>query len=140
MFTNGVFDLLHVGHVDYLERARRLGNRLVVAVNSDASARRLGKGKDRPINREFDRAAMLAALRTVDAVCLFDEDTPAALVAELLPDILVKGGDYRIEDVAGRAEVEAFGGRVEVLPFVEGYSTTSLLHRIRTIEEGSHDR
>lgn len=131
VFTNGVFDLLHRGHVDYLERARALGDALVVAVNDDASARRLGKGPDRPLNRGADRAYVVAGLACVDAVCLFGEDTPRELVADLLPDVLVKGGDYRVEDVAGREEVEAVGGRVELIPFVTGYSTTSLVEKIR---------
>lgn len=131
VFTNGVFDLLHRGHVDYLERARSLGDALVVGVNDDASARRLGKGPDRPLNTAADRAYLVAALACVDAVCLFGEDTPRDLVAELLPDILVKGGDYRLEAVAGREEVEAAGGRVELIEFVTGYSTTSLVERIR---------
>jgi rfaE bifunctional protein nucleotidyltransferase chain/domain len=131
VFTNGVFDILHRGHVAYLKEARELGDVLVVGVNTDASARRLGKGTDRPFNPEEDRALVLAALECVDAVCLFDEDTPRALVADLLPDVLVKGGDYRLPDVAGREEVEAAGGRVALIPFLEGYSTTDLVQRIR---------
>ncbi len=131
VFTNGVFDLLHRGHVDYLQRARALGDALVVAVNTDASVRRLGKGEDRPLNAESDRAFLLAGLECVDWVCLFDEDTPRPLLAELLPDVLVKGGDYAPEEVAGREEVRAAGGRVEIIPFTPGYSTTDLLRRIR---------
>lgn len=131
VFTNGVFDLMHRGHVSYLSRARALGDILVVGVNTDASARRLGKGPDRPMNGERDRALVLAALESVDVVCLFDEDTPRELVAELLPDVLVKGADYRLADVAGREEVEAAGGQVVLIPFVEGYSTTDLVQRIR---------
>lgn len=131
VFTNGVFDLLHRGHVAYLNEARELGDALVVGVNTDASAKRLGKGSDRPLNREMDRALVLASLECVDAVCLFDEDTPQALVAELLPDVLVKGGDYALWDVAGREAVEAAGGRVALIPFLEGYSTTELVLRIR---------
>jgi len=131
VFTNGVFDLLHRGHVAYLDAARGLGDALVVGVNTDASARRLGKGADRPLNAEMDRALVLAALECVDAVCLFDEDTPQSLVSELLPDVLVKGGDYALWDVAGREEVEAAGGRVTLIPFLEGYSTTDLIQRIR---------
>lgn len=131
VFTNGVFDLLHPGHVAYLEDARALGDALVVAVNSDASARRLGKGPGRPLNPAADRARVLAALACVDAVCLFGEDTPRELVAELLPDVLVKGGDYTPEGVAGREEVEGAGGSVAVLPFREGYSTTTLVERMR---------
>jgi D-glycero-beta-D-manno-heptose 1-phosphate adenylyltransferase len=131
VFTNGVFDLLHRGHVLYLQRARELGDALVVGVNTDASARRLGKGSDRPLNRELDRALVVAALECVDAVCLFDEDTPRELVARLLPDVLVKGGDYELSQVAGREEVEAAGGEVSLIPFLEGYSTSGLLRRIR---------
>ena len=131
VFTNGVFDLLHPGHVDYLERARALGKHLIVAVNSDASVRRLEKGGDRPINDEQVRLTMLAALQAVDAVCLFDEETPRSLIAQVLPDVLVKGADYQLEEVVGRSEVEAAGGRVELLPFLEGHSTTALLRRIR---------
>ncbi len=131
VFTNGVFDLLHRGHVDYLFRARALGDRLVVGVNSDASARRLGKGLGRPVNPVDDRCYVLAGLGCVDAVTVFEEDTPAALVAELVPDILVKGGDYRPEAVVGRRVVEEAGGRVVILPLVEGRSTTDLVRRIR---------
>ena len=131
VFTNGCFELLHPGHVSYLAAARALGARLVVGVNTDDSARRLGKGHGRPHVSERDRAVVVAALDSVEAVCLFDEDTPRELIAELLPDVLVKGGDYALEDVVGRAEVEAAGGRVELIPFIEGYSTTELLERIR---------
>jgi rfaE bifunctional protein nucleotidyltransferase chain/domain len=131
VFTNGVFDILHRGHVAYLNEARGLGDALVVGVNTDNSARRLGKGPDRPVNTHADRALVVAALECVDAVCLFDEDTPRTLVAELLPDVLVKGGDYALWDVAGREEVEAAGGKVVLIPFLEGYSTTDLVQRIR---------
>ena len=138
VFTNGCFELLHPGHVTYLAAARALGAQLVVAVNTDDSVRRLGKserrsdkGDDRPVVRERDRAVVVAALDSVDAVCLFDEDTPRDFIAELLPDVLVKGGDWALDEVVGRAEVEAAGGRVELIPFLEGYSTTELLSRIR---------
>ena len=131
VFTNGVFDLLHAGHVAYLEEARALGDVLVVGVNSDASVRRLGKGDERPWMSEDDRAALVASLRCVDAVCLFGEDTPRELLAELLPDVLVKGADYALEDIVGRTEVEAAGGRVERIPLLEGRSTTELIRRIR---------
>ncbi|MDA0330011.1 MAG: D-glycero-beta-D-manno-heptose 1-phosphate adenylyltransferase [Gemmatimonadetes bacterium] len=131
VFTNGVFDILHAGHISCLTAARSLGDALVVGVNSDASARRLGKGLGRPINGEGDRAFLLAALEAVDAVCIFEEDTPATLVAALLPDVLVKGGDYDRKDIVGREAVEAAGGRVEVVPYVEGYSTTYFVERIR---------
>jgi rfaE bifunctional protein nucleotidyltransferase chain/domain len=131
VFTNGCFDLLHRGHVAYLAEARALGEALVVGVNTDASFRRLGKGPGRPVVAEEDRAYLLAALTGVDGVCLFDEDTPRALIARLLPDVLVKGGDYRLGDVVGREEVETSGGSVVLIPFVEGYSTTELIRRIR---------
>lgn len=131
VFTNGVFDVLHRGHAGYLEAARALGDALVVGVNSDASARRLGKGPGRPLNRGVDRATLVASLESVDAVCLFDEDTPARLIEELLPDVLVKGGDYSLDRVVGREAVEAAGGRVELIPFVDGFSTTELVERIR---------
>ena len=131
VFTNGCFDLLHPGHVAYLHAAQALGDALVVGVNTDDSVRRLDKGEDRPLRGQDDRALVLAALESVDAVCLFDEDTPRELVAALLPDVLVKGGDYAVEEVVGREEVEAAGGRVEIIPFVEGYSTTELIRRIR---------
>ena len=131
VFTNGCFDLLHRGHVAYLNTARGLGEILVVGVNTDASVRRLGKGGARPLVPEQDRAYVLASLACVDVVSRFDEDTPQALIAALLPDVLVKGGDYTAEEVVGRGEVEAAGGRVELIPFVEGYSTTALVQRIR---------
>ena len=131
VFTNGVFDVLHRGHVDYLARARALGDALVVAVNSDASVRRLGKGADRPVNPEDDRAYVIAGLEAVDWVTVFDEDTPRELVAALLPDVLVKGGDYTRDTIVGAEEVEAAGGRVEVIPLVPGRSTTQILQRVR---------
>ncbi len=131
VFTNGCFDLLHPGHVELLAAARALGDALVVAVNTDASVRRLNKGGERPYVAGPDRALVVAALESVDAVCLFDEETPRELIAELLPDVLVKGGDYALQDVVGRVEVEAEGGRVQLIRLVEGYSTTHLLDRIR---------
>ena len=131
VFTNGCFDLMHPGHVHYLAAARALGDALVVAVNTDDSVRRLGKGVGRPLVPEGDRALVLAALSSVDAVCLFAEDTPRELLSGLLPDVLVKGGDYAPHLVVGRDEVEAAGGRVELIPFVEGYSTTELVRRIQ---------
>lgn len=131
VFTNGVFDVLHRGHVEYLVAARALGDALVIGLNSDASARRLGKGADRPVNSQDDRAIVLAALACVDHIALFDEDTPQKLVAELLPDVLVKGGDYVPDDIVGRADVEAAGGRVVVIPLVSGRSTSDLLRKIR---------
>jgi len=131
VFTNGVFDVLHRGHVEYLSAARALGGALVVALNSDASARALGKGSDRPINNQDDRAIVMAALGCVDYVTLFDEPTPRTLIAALLPDVLVKGGDYTPDSIVGRDEVESAGGRVVVIPLIEGRSTSDLLQRIR---------
>ena len=131
VFTNGVFDLLHRGHVTYLEQARALGNSLVVAINTDASARRLGKGPDRPLNAEDDRMAVVAALGAVDLVVPFDADTPRALVAACLPEIIVKGGDYTADTTAGAAEVIAAGGRFVAIPFEHDRSTTALVGRIR---------
>jgi rfaE bifunctional protein nucleotidyltransferase chain/domain len=129
VFTNGCFDLLHRGHVEYLFAARELGDHLVVAVNGDASVRRL-KGDARPVVTLADRAYVLAGLGCVDAVTAFDEDTPRELIAALLPDVLVKGGDYRPEDVVGGEEVRAAGGEVIILPFVQGRSTTTILERL----------
>jgi len=131
VFTNGVFDVLHRGHVEYLNRARALGDVLVVGLNTDVSVRRLGKGAGRPVNPEDDRAYVLAGLAAVDWVTPFDEDTPRDLIAALLPDVLVKGGDYTRETIVGADEVEAAGGRVEVIPLVPGRSTTSILQRVR---------
>lgn len=131
VFTNGCFDILHRGHVEYLARARSLGDALIVGVNTDDSVRRLEKGRDRPFNREGDRALILASLEIVDAVSLFGEDTPMELLQDLVPDILVKGGDYRIDQVVGRDVVEKAGGEVRILPFLEGFSTTDLITRIR---------
>lgn len=130
VFTNGVFDILHVGHVRYLSKARKLGDALVVAINSDRSVREL-KGPSRPVVGEGERAEMLAALRCVDFVVVFDDISPRALIASLLPDVLVKGGDYTPEQIHGREEVEAAGGIVVTLPFIEGASTTSIIRRIR---------
>lgn len=133
VFTNGCFDLLHRGHVEYLYTARNLGDALVLGLNTDASVRRL-KGPARPVVPEGDRQAVIAALGCVDAVTLFDEDTPRALIAALLPDILVKGGDYRPEDVVGKAEAEAAGGKVMIIPFLEGRSTTGLIQKLQEQE------
>jgi D-beta-D-heptose 7-phosphate kinase/D-beta-D-heptose 1-phosphate adenosyltransferase len=129
VFTNGVFDLLHVGHVRYLTQARALGDALVVAINSDRTVREL-KGADRPVFNEAERAEILAALRVVDYVTIFDDVSPRGLIAELLPDVLVKGGDYGLDQIHGREEVEAAGGKVISLPFVEGSSTTTLIERM----------
>ncbi|WP_457306392.1 D-glycero-beta-D-manno-heptose 1-phosphate adenylyltransferase [Polaromonas sp. P5_E6] len=131
VFTNGVFDVLHRGHVTYLADARALGASLVVALNTDASARRLGKGPDRPLNNEHDRAAMMAALESVSLVTWFDEDTPLELIRELQPDLLVKGGDYDMDKLAETAVVKAYGGSARAIPFVDGYSTTALVKKIR---------
>ena len=131
VFTNGVFDILHRGHVTYLARARALGAALVVALNSDASVRRLGKGADRPVNLLADRLAVVAALEAVDLVTWFDEDTPLALIRACLPDILVKGGDWPVERIVGASEVAARGGRVESISFEHERSTSALLDRIR---------
>jgi rfaE bifunctional protein nucleotidyltransferase chain/domain len=131
VFTNGVFDLLHSGHVDVLRAARNAGDCLIVGVNSDASARRLNKGTERPVRSEQDRAYVLAALRMVDVVVLFDEDTPRELIAALTPDILVKGGDYTEADVAGADIVRARGGSVMIVPLTPGHSTTRIVERVR---------
>jgi rfaE bifunctional protein nucleotidyltransferase chain/domain len=131
VFTNGVFDLIHPGHVRYLRAARRLGDVLVVGVNSDRSARRLGKGRHRPLVGERDRAEVVAALEMVDFVAIFDEDTPYELIRALQPDVLVKGGDWSIDRIVGADLVLARGGVVKSLPFATGHSTTKLLQRAR---------
>jgi rfaE bifunctional protein nucleotidyltransferase chain/domain len=131
VFTNGVFDILHRGHVTYLAQARALGASLVVAANSDASARRLGKGADRPINRLEDRAAVLAALQAVDLVTWFDDDTPLALILACRPDVLVKGGDWKRDAIVGAEQVIAWGGTVHAIAFQFERSTTATLNRIR---------
>lgn len=131
VFTNGVFDVLHRGHVTYLEQARQFGASLVVAVNSDASVRRLGKGDERPLNPLDDRMAVLAALAAVDLVVAFDADTPRELIVACRPDVLVKGGDYTAATTAGAAEVVAAGGRFVAIPFATAHSTTALVRRIR---------
>ena len=131
VFTNGVFDVLHRGHATYLAQARALGASLVVALNTDASARRLGKGPDRPLNNELDRAAVIAALESSTLVTWFDENTPLELITALRPDILVKGGDYDMDTLAETAVVKANGGTAVAIPFVDGYSTTALVSRIK---------
>jgi rfaE bifunctional protein nucleotidyltransferase chain/domain len=131
VFTNGCFDLLHRGHVEYLFAARALGDALVIGLNTDVSVGRI-KGAGRPLTPEADRAVVLAALTCVDAVTFFDEDTPRELIAALLPDVLVKGGDYEPAQIVGRDEVEAAGGRVVVLPYLEGRSTTNILQRAQS--------
>ena len=130
VFTNGCFDILHVGHVRYLQAARALGDALLVAINSDGAVRAL-KGESRPVMNERERAEMLAALGAVSYVTIFDAISPRALIKELLPDVLVKGGDYDLDEIHGREEVEAAGGRVLSLPFIEGASTTDIIERIK---------
>ena len=131
VFTNGVFDVLHRGHVVYLAQARALGASLIVALNTDASVKRLGKGDDRPLNRDADRAVVMASQEAVSLVTWFDEDTPQALIGEIRPDILVKGGDYDMAKLPETRLVESWGGHALALPFVAGYSTTQLVNRIR---------
>jgi rfaE bifunctional protein nucleotidyltransferase chain/domain len=131
VFTNGVFDVLHRGHVTYLAAARQMGAALLVGVNSDSSARGLGKGPDRPLNGELDRMLVMAALQSVTYVVLFDELTPCELIERCRPDIYVKGGDYDMETLRETALVRSWGGRSLAIPFVDGYSTTSLVRRIR---------
>jgi len=130
VFTNGVFDLLHVGHIRYLAQARALGDALLVAINSDRAVREL-KGPNRPVFDEAERAEIIAALRHVDYVTIFDDVSPRKLIATLLPDVLVKGGDYQLDEIHGREEIEAAGGKVISLPFVDGASTTALIERMK---------
>jgi len=130
VFTNGVFDLLHVGHVRYLSAGRELGDVLVVAINSDRTVREL-KGESRPVFNQNERAEILAALRVVDYVMIFDDASPRSLIATLLPDVLVKGGDYQLHEIHGREEVEAAGGCVVSLPFIDGASTTLIIERMQ---------
>lgn len=129
VFTNGCFDILHRGHIEYLAKAKAMGDVLVVGVNSDASVKRI-KGNGRPIVEEQDRAAVVAALASVDYVCVFEEDTPLALIEELVPDVLVKGADWRVENVVGREVVEGGGGVVRTIEFLPGRSTTAIIKRI----------
>lgn len=135
VFTNGVFDLLHVGHVRYLAAARALGDALIVAINSDRTVREL-KGDGRPVIGESERAEILAALRQVDYVTIFDDVSPRSLITELLPDVLVKGGDYGLDEIHGREEVEAGGGKVISLPFVQGASTSSIIEKMKRAVSG----
>jgi D-beta-D-heptose 7-phosphate kinase/D-beta-D-heptose 1-phosphate adenosyltransferase len=130
VFTNGVFDLLHPGHIDVLTAARSQGDALIVGVNSDASVRRL-KGPARPIRSEAERAYVLAALEAVDAVVIFEQDTPRDLIVTIRPDVLVKGGDYTLDTVVGRQEVEGWGGKVVIIPLTPGQSTTSIIEKLR---------
>lgn len=133
VFTNGCFDVLHRGHVTYLAQARALGASLVVGVNSDNSVKRLGKDGDRPVNQLSDRMAVLAALESVSLVIAFDEDTPLNLILACRPDVLVKGGDWLIENIVGAREVQAWGGKVHSIPFLHERSTTALLNKIRKL-------
>ena len=130
VFTNGVFDLLHIGHITYMAKAAELGDKLVIGLNSDSSVKRI-KGEDRPVNDQNSRAALLAALFFVDAVVVFEEDTPINVITALMPDILVKGADYSVENIVGAKEVIAHGGEVKTINFVEGYSSTSIIQKIR---------
>jgi len=130
VFTNGVFDLLHIGHLTYMAKAAELGDKLIIGLNSDSSVKRI-KGDDRPVNDQNNRAALLAALFFVDAIVVFDEDTPLNLITTLMPDVLVKGADYAIENIVGGKEVVANGGEVKTIDFVEGYSSTSIIKKIR---------
>jgi rfaE bifunctional protein nucleotidyltransferase chain/domain len=132
VFTNGCFDILHRGHLDLLARAADLGNILILGLNTDNSIRRI-KEQGRPVTSEQDRAFQAASLLCVDAVCLFDEDTPEALIKMIKPDVLVKGGDYNMDQIIGADFVKSIGGSVEIIPFIEGYSTTSIINRIRSL-------
>ena len=133
VFTNGCFDILHRGHATYLAQARALGAAMIVALNSDTSVKRLGKGDDRPVNRLEDRLAVMAALGCVDMVTWFDEDTPLARILDCRPDILVKGGDWPVDRIVGAAEVKGWGGSVHSIPFIHEKSTTALLEKIRRL-------
>jgi rfaE bifunctional protein nucleotidyltransferase chain/domain len=130
VFTNGCFDILHRGHIEYLTKAKEFGDVLIVGLNSDTSVKRL-KGKDRPINSESDRARILDALKPVDYVVIFEEDTPLRLIQMVKPDVLVKGGDYKVEEIVGSEYVMSYGGKVEIIPFVEGKSTTKIIQKIK---------
>jgi len=130
VFTNGVFDLLHIGHISYLSKAAELGDKLIIGLNADSSVKRI-KGESRPINNQNTRAVLLASFFFVDAVVIFEEDTPLNLISTLLPDVLIKGADYSIENIVGAKEVLANGGEVKTITFVDGYSSTSIINRIK---------
>ncbi|HOX55248.1 MAG: D-glycero-beta-D-manno-heptose 1-phosphate adenylyltransferase [Candidatus Omnitrophica bacterium] len=130
VFTNGCFDILHYGHAKYLEDSKKLGDCLVVGLNSDSSVRSLKKDKNRPINHELDRASVLASLASVDYIVIFNEPTPLKLISKLKPDIIVKGGDWKKDDVVGKDIVESYGGRVQIIPYLKGYSTTNIIKSI----------
>ena len=132
VFTNGCFDILHYGHINYLAKAANLGSKLIVGLNSDSSVQRL-KGKDRPINKEFERAFVLASLFFIDAIIIFNEDTPEKLIHNIAPDILAKGGDYKVEEIAGSDFVLKNGGKVEIIQFVEEYSSTKIINKVSNI-------
>lgn len=134
VFTNGCFDILHRGHIEFLSQAASLGDRLIIGLNSDMSAKRL-KGEGRPVNNQEDRALMLATMYWIDAVVIFDEDTPLRLIQALMPDILVKGGDYRIENIVGAEDVIKNGGQVLSLNFADGYSTSKIIDKIKEIDD-----
>ncbi len=134
VFTNGVFDILHPGHVSYLAKTKDLGHRLIIGLNADVSVKMLNKGPNRPIQNEQDRAFLLAALSIVDAVVLFEEETPYELISQLVPDILAKGGDYTVDQIAGHDVVLNNGGRVEIIDFLEGHSTTSIEQKIKNFK------
>ena len=134
VFTNGCFDLLHLGHLDYLEKASRLGDKLVIGLNADVSVKML-KGENRPIHDQETRSQMLEAMEFVDMVVIFDEETPQALVEAVSPDVMVKGGDYQVSEIAGADFVLANGGKVEIIPFLEGHSSTGVIERIRSFAE-----
>jgi rfaE bifunctional protein nucleotidyltransferase chain/domain len=131
VFTNGCFDILHRGHIELLARCRDLGDQVVVGLNADASVRRL-KGPHRPVSDQLSRAEVLAALSFIDAVIIFEEDTPFALIAQIKPDVLVKGGDYKISEIVGAEIVKENGGKVKIIPFIDGYSTTSIINRLQS--------
>lgn len=130
VFTNGCFDILHLGHVDYLEKARETGTKMIVAVNSDASVRTL-KGPERPVNNEYARARIIASLQFVDLVIVFNDETPLELITQLMPDILVKGDDYSIATIVGSKEVISAGGQVKTIPLVPSYSTTGIIQKLK---------
>lgn len=132
VFTNGCFDLLHRGHIEYLANAADLGTKLIIGLNTDESVRRQGKGANRPLQDEVSRSLLLASLHFVDLVIMFDEDTPLDLIKSIQPDILVKGADYKVEEIVGHKEVQAYGGKVERISFIEGYSTTKIIEKAKT--------
>ncbi|MCB9225710.1 MAG: D-glycero-beta-D-manno-heptose 1-phosphate adenylyltransferase [Chitinophagales bacterium] len=130
VFTNGCFDILHTGHIHILEEAKKQGHKLIVALNTDASVKKL-KGKNRPINAELDRAKVISAIEAVDAVVLFNEETPLTLIKILQPDVLVKGGDYTKNNIVGAKEIESWGGKVVIIPFLQGFSSTSIIEKMK---------